>query len=199
VRALIAALLLATAPAFAEEATAPDPNFAWLTGFLETNSSVDLAGTDETPREAISTRTQARIVHGALIIEYERFTYRLDAPEVLDRHQKIFYTAGLAAIDPGSIAVQQAGESAPGVPFWMVSFDVRPDPGHFPYTNIVQHYGETKTPQVFTSKGKIRQIILGYVPTAELANELAEKFRASLKAAAATTPAEVTRPDQSVA
>lgn len=196
VRALIAALLFTATATAAQETDTPDPNFGWLVEFLASNSSVTLTAAEKSPREDISTRTQGRIVYGDLIVEYDRLTYETDKPDELKRHQKIFYSADLAAIDPDTIRVQQAGESAPGVPFWMVSFGVRANPGFFPYSNIIQHYGETKTPQVFTSKGKIREIALGYVATEDLANELAEKFRASLKAAPA---AETTRPDQSAA
>lgn len=198
-RALIAALLLLPTAAITEETNTPDPNFGWLVAFLEENSSITLAATAETPRESISTRTQGRIVYGDLIIEYDRLTYQADTPDEPKQHQKILYSADLAAIDPGTVRVQRVGESAPGVPFWMVSFGVRENPGFFPYSNIIQHYGETKTPQVFTSKGKIREIALGYVATEELANELAEKFRASLKAATTTAPADATRPNQSAA
>ncbi len=194
-RALTAALLLTVTLAVADETNAPDPNFAWLVDFLTTNSSVTIAATDDQPREDINTRTNGKVFQDALIVEYERFTYQLDTPDDLDRHQRILYTVNLTTIDPETITVQRAGESAPGVPFWMVSFDVRTDPGYFPYMNIIEHHGETKTPQVFTSKGKIRQVILGYVANEELAKELAEKFSASLKAALA----DLKRPTQSAA
>jgi hypothetical protein len=197
-RVLIAALIPMATLTVAEEKIAPDPDFAWLVDFLEANSAITIVATEETPREVISTRTQGRIVYGDLIVEYERFTYQSDMPDMLERHQKIFYSADLAAIDPDTIAVQNAGESAPGVSFWMVSFDARPDPGFFAYHNIVQHYGETNTPQVFTSKGKIRTIILGYLTDEKKANELAEKFRTSLKAAIEASP-DATRPTQSAA
>lgn len=194
-RALTAALLFTTTLAIAEKLP-PDPNFAWLVEFLETNSSIDVVATDDRPREGIKTHTPGNLSGGTLLVEYERITYRLDTPDEIDRHQRILYSVDLTNIDPVSINVQRAGESAPGVPFWMVSFTVRPDPGFFGYTNIIEHYGETNTPQVFTSKGKIRQIILGYVTTEELAKELAEKFSASLKAA---TKDDATRPAQSAA
>lgn len=198
-RALIAALLLTATVTTSEETNAPDPNFAWLVDFLAANSSITLTTPEESSREDISTRTQGHIVYGSLIVEYDRLTYQADKPDEPKRHQKILYTANLAAIDPDTIRVQRAGESAPGVPFWMVSFGVRADLGFFPYSNIIQHYGETKTPQVFTSKGKIREIALGYVATEELANELAERFRTSLKAATTTLPSGATRPNQSAA
>lgn len=131
-RALIAALLLLPTAAITEETNTPDPNFGWLVAFLEENSSITLAATAETPRESISTRTQGRIVYGDLIIEYDRLTYQADTPDEPKQHQKILYSADLAAIDPGTVRVQRVGESAPGVPFWMVSFGVRENPGFSP-------------------------------------------------------------------
>lgn len=197
VRAFIAALVLTATSAGTQEPTPAESPFAWLGSFLETHSTITIAATDDSPREIVSTRWGRQSYRG-IVLEYTRSTYDAGAPDTVKRHQRILYIAGIADIDPDTIAVQNAGEPAPGVTFWMVSFNVRPDPGFFEYHNFLEHYGETKTPQVFTSKGKIRTIILGYLADEKQANQLAEKFRASLKAALEAQPTS-TRPDQSAA
>jgi hypothetical protein len=196
-RALAAALVFTAAVARAEEPKDLG-HFAWLPAFLDTHSAVEIAATEGQSREAISTNCSDKLVYDAFVIEYQRMTYEPEAADTLKRHQRIFYTVHIGTIDPESIKVQAAGESAPGIPFWMVSFDARPEPGFFPYLNMLEHYGETRTPQVFSSRGKIRTIILGYLVDEKRANELAEKFRASLKTALDASP-ELTRPAQSAA
>lgn len=197
VRAFIAALVLTATAASTQEPAPAESPFDWLGPFLETHSTITIAATDDSPRETVSTRW-GRHTYRGITLEYTRSTYDADATDTVKRHQRILYIAGIADIDPDTIAVQNAGESAPGVTFWMVSFNVQPDPGFFDYHNFLEHYGETKTPQVFTSKGKIRTIILGYLTDEKQANELAEKFRESLRTAVEALP-DVTRPDQSAA
>jgi hypothetical protein len=155
------------------------PALDWLRDYLAEFSTVVFPEAGGGTREVVTTRTQGLISANAFVLAYERIAYTKGNPARIDGRQLIMYNVRPASLDPGSVSIQRQGTPALGdePAFWTVTVAVREDPGFIPYDNLFESHQEDGAPDLTRSRGRVREIALGYFLREDLATGLATRFR----------------------
>lgn len=155
----------------------PDPErFAWIRDFLAEFSIVS-DGAGDGPRDIMSTRLETHPDAGFAILSYRRTSYAGFGVDTIASQQTILYTVRLAGVDAASIRVQPLDAFNSDATFWMVQARLRDQTEFVPYTNLFERRLDDGTVDVSSSRGRVREIVLGYFATEDAAVTLAERFR----------------------
>ena len=114
---------------------------------------------------------------GVAVLSYRRASYTGAGSSSLETQQLIHYTLDLHRVDPSTVAVQSWPGSNSGASYWLVRAALRSDEEFVPYTNIFERRLEDGSVDVTSSRGRVREIVLGYFTEEVLASRLAENFR----------------------
>jgi len=180
------------------EVAPPNPALDWLRDYLSEFSGVEFPfSPGGATGELVTTRTPGLRPDGAFVLTYERVKYAQQDPSQIEIRQLILYDVKPAQLDPLSIAIlpvfnRQSGEYRD---YWMVTVKVRENAEFVEYDNLFESRGENREPELTRSRGRVREVVLGYFWQEEQAKTLAERFRAYLDSFPA--PAALTPPDQS--
>lgn len=173
-RVALLTLLALTSPfAAAQESSA---QFEWLREYLAEFSIVSDAAPDGA-REVLSTRLEPHPEPGLAVIRYQRESYRsagADRPEI---RQIIHYTVRLDDLDTETISVQPWQGPHSGRERWLVRVVIDADADYVPYTNVFERSVGPEAVDVTSSRGRVREVVLGYFETQTQAARLADSFR----------------------
>ncbi len=137
------------------------------------------------PRDVMSTRIEPHPEPGIAVLSYRRASYA-DAGS-LATEQIIQYTVRLGSLDPGSVRAQVWQGFNAGETFWLVHATTRGGDEFVPYTNLFQRRLEDGTIDSTSSRGRVREVVIGYFATEESARRLAELFQGMLEDLAPAT------------
>jgi hypothetical protein len=82
-----------------------------------------------------------------------------------------------ADLETGSIVVEAVHASGSPQTSWIVRASIRSGADFVPYTNIFEEKLDGDRVDVTSSKGRVREIIVGYFGTERAATQLADGFR----------------------
>jgi hypothetical protein len=187
---LVVSLLCSIPPATpAEDDASADasPPLAWLRDLLAESSGLTVPAEEGRPREVLSTRTHGTLSDGAFILEYERAAYGPEHPERLDHRQLILYRVYPEVLDPATIAIQRFADES-GSASWIVLVGIFEGAEFISYDNLVESRKENGTPELTRSRGRVRQVALGYFSDRAQAGKLMEQFGDFLRALGSKDP-----------
>ncbi len=175
-RKMLLTVSLAAWVAAAADDRAPDPNqFSWLREYLQEFSVVTDGGSTG-PRDVISTQLDPHPDPGYVVLGYQLASYAGPSPESLRTQQLIQYTVRLSDITPESVGVVAWKGSHAGQAFWLVQAVVAEDADYVPYTNVFERRLEDGSVDVTSSRGRVRELVLGYFANETTAARFAENF-----------------------
>ncbi len=190
-RGVLIAVLLVSGLALAEDdakegASAPSafPALYWLRDTLAEFSTVAFPWPGGGTKEVVTTRTQGLSSADTLVLTYERVTYAKGDATEIDGRQLIVYNIEPASLDAGSVTTRRQGPIGAGDDpvFWIVTVAVLESPGFVPYDNFFESRKGDGTPELTRSRGRVREIALGYFPREDVASRVAVQFREYLRA-----------------
>jgi hypothetical protein len=172
----ITALALTAIPAVMPRVAGQSTNsFNWVRDFLSEFSLVtDSAASG--PREIVSTRLESHPEPGRAILMYQRATYSGSDANTLQSQQVIQYTLRLTDIVRDSVRVETWSGTHSGTALWLVRAAIDDDAGFVPYTNVVEQRLADGSVDVTSSRGRVREIVLGYFSDESTAARLADGF-----------------------
>ncbi len=174
-----------------------EPALAWLRDFLADSSVLTVTASDDHPREVVTTRTSGVVSNGAFILEYERSTYAQEGPSTLNQHQLIMYSVRPDDLDAATLSISRFADSDGEGAAWIVSIGIVDGADFVSYDNLVESRKDGGALDLTRSRGRVRQVALGYFSDRARASELGERFRAYLRTLDSQTPEPLKRPTQS--
>jgi hypothetical protein len=163
--------------AIADGVRAPNPNqFDWIREYLQEFSVVTDGGASG-PRDIISTRLDPHPDAGCAVLGYQRASYSGPDANSLQTQQLIQYTVRLSDITPESVRVQAWDGFNADQAFWLVRAVIAEEADYVSYTNVLERRIEDGSVEVTSSRGRVREIVLGYFTDETIAARLAENFR----------------------
>jgi len=169
-------VFLLLVPLCASEVRATPNHLQWIIEYLEEFSVVTDGGTDG-PRDIMTTRLAPHPDEGFVTLIYRRASYTGASPKTLETTQLIHYTVRLAEVSPGSVEVKPVDAFNAGERYWIVTSVISGDAEYVPYTNIFERRMEDGSVDVTSSRGRVREVVIGYFGTKLAAERLADSFR----------------------
>ena len=156
---------------------APHPaQFDYIREYLREYSVVS-EGLASGPRETFSTWLQAHPERDRAVLGYQRSTYSGPESGSLQTQQIIQYTIRFSDIAAHSIETQSHDGFIAGEPYWLVRAVITEGADFVPYTNVFERRAADGSVEVTSSRGRVREIVLGYFAEEVMAERLADHFR----------------------
>jgi hypothetical protein len=174
-------LILLTAAALSSGAGEPDTGqFQYIREYLS-EFSIVTDGTATGPRDVVLTRLEPHPDPGRAVLMYRRASYAGSGEKSLESQQTIHYTLALGDISANSIRIQTWEGSHSKHTFQLVSAVVEESAELVPYTNVFERKLDDGTVDVTSSRGRVRELVLGYFADETAAARLADEFRGMLE------------------
>lgn len=159
----------------------PDPARFQRVRELLAEFSLVTDGASAGRRDVISTRIEAHPDPGTAVLSYRRASYTDAGADSLATEQIIQYTVRLGMLDPGSVRARVWEGFNADKTFWLVHATTRGEDDFMPYTNLFQRRLEDGAVDLTSSRGRVREVVIGYFTTEESAHRLAGLFRDMLE------------------
>jgi hypothetical protein len=180
----LVALILLPLPGFPEEGVPNANQFDWIREYLAEFSLVTDGGSAG-PRDLLWTRLERHPDAGRAVLTYQRATYSGAAQTPPDARQLIHYTVRLSDLDARAVTVERWEGFHSRHEFWLVRAVIREGAELIPYTNVFERRIDADRVDVTSSRGQVREIVLGYFETETDAARLADNFQDMLEQLAA--------------
>jgi hypothetical protein len=148
--------------------------------YLAEFSTVSDGGTTG-PRDVLSTRLEPHPEVGRAILIYQRSTYAGASSNTLETQQVIQYTIRFDDIDAKSVATQTWKGFNSGREFRLVRAVILEGAEFIAYTNVFERRLADGTVDVTSSRGNVREVVLGYFDSESNASRFADTFRGILE------------------
>ena len=178
----------------------------WVSEYLEEFSRVIDAGPGN-GMETLATHLTIGDERESPSLVYERNLYDSDRDRTPTFRQLIHYPCDFADFDPETLEVVSWEGPRSGKVFWVVTVRTTAEKGYLDYTNVVEERRPNGTVDVTSSRGKARNLALGYFESEEYARRLVESVGQLMAKGSAGTRAgesgplerhQATRPAQSL-
>lgn len=154
--------------------------FQYIREYL-TEFSIVTDGAAAGPRDVVLTRLEPHPDPARAVLMYRRTSYTGPGEDALESQQTIRYTIIWRDIAPDSIRIQTWDGFNSNQTYRLVNAVIEDNAKFVPYTNVFERKLEDGTVDVTTSRGRVRELVLGYFADETTAARIADEFRSMLE------------------